>query len=493
MPKRNLAWILVVVMIALLMWRLPQTIAGRDSVYRAFGPLVDVRAQIHKRAVAEIDDENLVARAVDAGIEAMIASLNDPYAVYFTEEEYARFNRRTEGRFGGIGVDVAPAPDGLEVLSREPGSPAERAGILPGDIITHIDGRDLRKTPFEEAVNNLLNGAPDTPVRLTVRTPASAASPEGVPDPAPRDLRLRRAEIQIDPIRGWSRDSEGHWRFMLDPERRIGYVRLTKFMPDTLQRLDHAVDELIRQGVRGLVLDLRENSGGLLDSARDVADRFLAEGLIVSTRGRRTDGRQWFAAREGTYPAFKMTVLINGASASAAEIVAGALRDNRRAEVVGERSFGKGSVQEVIRIEGSNGAIKLTTALYYLPNGECIHRTLEAARDDRWGVEPTIPVKLTPEQRRAWLAAWHDVGRQPTPAPASRVSETQPVPGKIKPDDSGADETAHTRFAEEQLRREAARLLEADDQLRAALDLLLRRLDSPRVTSPQPGPHARGD
>src|SRR5262245_34038153 len=195
MPKRNLACVPVVVMISLLMWQLPSTIAGRDSLFQAFGPLVDVRAQIHKRYVDQIDDDKLVKAAVGAGIDAMMSSLQDPYALYLDERAYARFQRQSEGIFGGIGVDVWATGEGLEVLSREPGSPAVAADILPGDIITHVDGKATNTIPLVDLVNNMLNGREGSKVTLTVVTPGQE----------PRELKLRRAVIQLNPVRGWSR------------------------------------------------------------------------------------------------------------------------------------------------------------------------------------------------------------------------------------------------------------------------------------------------
>ncbi|RIK68074.1 MAG: S41 family peptidase [Planctomycetota bacterium] len=455
MPKRNLAWILVIAMITLLMWQLPQTIAGRDAVYKAFGALADVKAQIRKRFVEDVDDEALTRAAVEAGIRAMVRQLHDPYAIYLNRAEYERFKSRTDGLFGGIGVDVWATPLGLEVLSRDPNSPAAEADILPGDIITRVNGEDVSKMPLVEAVNNLLNGPPGTPVTLVLLRPREGELGE------PRELTLERSVIHLDPIRGWSRSAEGGWRFMLDTEQRIGYVRLTKFTHDAAQRLDEAAQRLISAGMRGLILDLRENTGGLLDSAREVADRFLETGLIVRVSGRRADEKQWFAMRDGTYPDLPMVVLINGSSASAAEIVAGALRDNGRAAVVGERSYGKGSVQEVVELDDDSGAIKLTTAYYYLPSGQCINRTPKAEEKDTWGVEPTVVVPMNDDERRRWLAIWREVGREVAQAPTTREKE---------PLDAASDEADPERAA-------AARIvLEGDTQLRAAVDILLRRL-----------------
>jgi carboxyl-terminal processing protease len=469
MPKRNLAWILVIAMITLLMWQMPQTIAGRDAVYTAFGPLVDVRAQIRKRFVDDIDDEELVDSAVAAGIKAMVDKLHDPYAVYLTQAEYDRFKNRTEGLFGSVGIDVWDAPEGLEVLSRDPGSPAVVAGILPGEIITHIDGRPVAGLPLVEVVNTLLQGPPGSTVRLTIMTPASVShSVAG----GPREVELARTETHLDPIRGWSRGPGGRWRLMLDSQRKIAYLRLTKFSANAASRLDQDIETLLRADMQALILDLRENMGGLLDSAREVADRFLESGLIVRVGGRRTDEKQWFAMRDGTYPMFPMVVLINGTSASAAEIVAGALRDHKRAAVIGERSYGKGCVQEVVELDRQTGALKLTTAYYFLPGGECIHRTRKAVETGKWGVAPSIAVPLTNEQRRNWFDAWREISREPAVAPAS-----EPASADVNDDQSSVRETT------------AEALLAADPQLEAALSYLRGKL-SPQTrpsTESKPG------
>lgn len=465
MPKRNLAWILLIAMITLLMWQMPQTIAGRDAVYKAFGPLADVMAQIRKRCVEEVDEDVLARAAVEAGIRAMVRELHDPYAVYLNEEEYQRFKSRSDGLFGGVGVEVWATPLGLEVLSRELNSPAVDADILPGDIITHVDGAPLAKVSLVDAVNNLLNGLPGTEVSLTI------IRPEGQGLGPPREVTLTRAVIQVNPIRGWSRGTDGNWRFMLDVRNHVGYVHLTKFTSNAGRLLDEIVGRLSAAGLRGLILDLRDNSGGFFDAARDVADRFLDAGLIVRVGGRRADEKEWFALREGTYPDFPVVVLINGASASAAEIVAGALRDHRRAEVVGERSYGKGCVQEVVELDGGNGAIKVTTAYYFLPDGECIHRTTAAEKTGRYGVTPTIPVPLSDDERRTLLAIWREVGREMT---TTAEGETPA--------------TAATAESEDDPERAAAAeaVLKGDPQLRRALDVLLRRIDAPASRHAEP-------
>jgi len=466
MPKRNLAWIVIVGMVALFMWQLPQTIAGRDSVLKAFGPLVDARAQIHKRFAENVPDKRLVEAAVDSGIRAMVRKLNDPYAIYLNRREYKQFKERTDGHYGGIGVDVWAAPMGLEVLSRAPDSPAMRAGILPGDIITRINDISTKGMSLVDAVHHYLNGPKGTQVALTLVRPGDS------PPTGPREIVVYRAVIHLESVRGWSRSRSGGWRFMLDTDSKIGYIRLVKFTPDVDERMTEEINRMLRQGLRGLILDLRENTGGLLASAREVADRFLEGGqLIVRTQGRRTDEKRWFAMREGTFPMFPIAVLVNGSTASAAEIIAGGLRDNRRAVVFGERTYGKGSVQEVIELQDNGGAIKMTTAHYYLPGGKCIHKTAQAERDGTWGVVPNRLVNLNETQRVRWLNAWREISRETVSdgsGPTSNRQTTQPVP------DDG-----------DLIRSAAQKLLEEDIQLDAAWEHLKKILKKniPRQTA----------
>ncbi|MBX3396420.1 MAG: S41 family peptidase [Phycisphaerae bacterium] len=485
MPKRNLAWILIVAAIALLMWQLPQFIAGRDSIIHAFGPLVDACSQIQRRYAEPVDDQHMVNVAVDSAINAMIRDLGDPHAAYFNDQDYHRFQRRTDGLYGGIGVEVWPVDLGLEVLSREPDSPAVRAEILPGDIITHVDDRKVVGVPLVEAVNSLLNGPVDSPVRITIIRPSDSTQ-----SAEPRQLVLYRAAIKLNPVHGWARSGPSGWHFMLDPKLRIGYVRLVKFTTDVDERLDEEFNRLQTAGVRALIVDLRENTGGLLESAKEVADRFLESGLIVRTSGRKADTKQWFASREGTYPRIPVAVLVNGTTASAAEIVAGALRDHERAVVVGERTYGKGSVQEVVPLTGNHGAIKLTTAYYYLFKGECIHRTPEADRAGSWGVLPNVVVALSPEERRLWAEAWREISREPVPTVDTGTSNgAGPIADHAGGTTSTATTSADAASAEDaagappesieadRLARESDRLIERDPQLRKALEILQKKLE----------------
>ncbi len=384
MPKRNIAWMMVIILIALLFWKLPNTVARRDAVYRTFEPLVDIRREILKSYVEEVDEDDLIRGA----IEGMLRRL-DPYSNYFGPEQMSELKRATTGNYGGIGVVIGISPDGwLTVISPIEGTPAFEAGLLAGDRIIEINGETTEGMGVNDAVKTL-TGKPGTEVTITVAHALKRGE---------RTVRLTRDVIKIISVRGWQRNADNGWDYMIDPDEKIGYVRISKFAPDTADALDRAVREAQSRGMKALVLDLRFNPGGLLESAIAVADRFLSEGVIVSTRGRWSQRKESKAKSEGTYPDFPMAVLVNRYSASGAEIVAGALRDHQRATVIGERTFGKGSVQNVIELEDGQGAIKLTTAYYYLPGGTCIHRSKRAKKTDKWGVEPLIEIEMTDKE-----------------------------------------------------------------------------------------------
>jgi len=447
MPKRNLAWILVVALIALLFWRMPQTIAGRDELFVALGPLLDVRATILKRSADPIDDAQLSSAAARAGIDAMIKAMDDPYAMYLDRETYPEFKKQTEGVFGGVGVDVLAVPEGLRVLSRIRGSPAAKSNIRPGEIIISIDDIKASTLGLVDGVNRL-SGPPGTYVNLEVRDHAGHTRP----------LRIAREIIEINPVRGWSRRPDGSWRYWLDERNHIAYVRLVKFMPSAVHQLDSAVSPLIERGMTSLILDLRENTGGLLRTAIDIADKFLDSGPIVAVRGPKTDAREWSAQHEDTYPPIRVVVLVDRMTASAAEIVAGALHDHKRAIVVGERTYGKGSVQELIPLEDGGTALKLTTGFYFLPSGRCIQKPRGAKADAAWGVDPDVVVKLDDAQRARWLEAWYLAGAEPEEE-LGNESTTQT-----------ADSAATTQHSPEDLALE--HVLADDPQLAAAYQLL---------------------
>src|SRR5690606_11994436 len=271
------------------------------------------------------------------------------------------------------------------------GTPAHKAGVRPGDVITHVDGRSALGITLNQAVDQI-TGPEGTQVTLTLLR-------EGEDQPV--DVTLTRATIRIDSVKGWSRADDAGWNYLVDPDHGIGYLRLTGFLPDTIDEFDAAVDEMIKRGARALILDVRFNPGGQLAPAVEICNRFVDDGLIVSSReaisGEGADEvRSPHWARPGLARQLKdlpVVVLLNQGSASASEIVAGCLRDHDRAVLIGTRSYGKGSVQKVRRIGRGEAYLRVTTEYYALPDGEVIHRETNSST---WGVEPHLEVRLMP-------------------------------------------------------------------------------------------------
>jgi carboxyl-terminal processing protease len=307
----------------------------------------DVFERVRAEYVEEVTDEALIESAINGMLTAL-----DPHSGYLDAKKYRDMQVQTKGEFGGLGIEVTMEDGLVKVVSPIDDTPAHRAGIQAGDVITHINTEPVLGMTLAEAVERM-RGPVDTSIALTLRRPGREE---------PLDVSMARAVITISPVR---------WR----AEGDIGYLRVTAFNEQTDANLRTAIEDLQSQlgpSLKGVVLDLRNNPGGLLEQAVAVADVFLDRGEIVSTRGRRTDNIQRFNARRGDLVDGRpMVVLINGGSASASEIVAGALRDHDRAIVMGTPSFGKGSVQTIMPLPG-HGAIRLTTARYYTPAGTSI-------------------------------------------------------------------------------------------------------------------------
>jgi len=432
MSKRNLAWVLAIILVAVLFWQMPDIAARRKSVYEVFGPLVDIRAEIHKNYVEQVDDNALL----EGAIEGMLQRL-DRFSTYIPAEELQRLNRETSGSFEGIGIYLEQQNGVLTVLSPLEDSPAFRAGVMAGDQILEIDGEPTKGMNFAQAARKLM-GKPGTKVTIRVRQQLTGQT---------RQITLTRSVIELRSVKGYIRNSDGSWNYMLDAEAGIGYVRITGFAENTANELDAAFSQLQKQDVRGLILDLRFNPGGLLDAAVDTANRFLDEGVIVSTRRRLQAQKVWHATKANTYPFLPMVVLINQGTASAAEIVSGALKDHHRATLVGVRTFGKGSVQTLREIKSTEGAVKLTTAYYYLPSGRNIHRRDRPGRGattqkaEEWGVDPDVELPLTAEQQIEVQKARREADiihpRLPTTTAAGQAQEvaaaSEPKPVLIDP------------------------------------------------------------
>ncbi len=355
---------------------------SRDDLIETFDRVVRINREI------QLLPQNVLIREFVQGALKPLDKFSDMLWPAETEE----FNKHTQGRFPGVGISIQKdrnAP--ILVISPLEDTPAYHAGIRPGDLITRINGKPAEPLTITRAVREI-TGPPGTYVTLTVKRPDVEAE---------FDLRLQRAEITIYTIKGYRRNEQGQWDYMIDPERRIAYLRMTNFMEETANELEDTIRSLREGpgGLNGLILDLRGNPGGLLKAAVDVSNLLLGgEKEIVSTRDRSSESiRMSTTEPEGEhYPDIPLVLLVNESSASASEIVAGALQVHGRALLVGERTYGKGSVQQVLHVTPDRRAfVKLTTALYYLPNGRCLHREEDSTT---WGVDPDVAVKLVPKE-----------------------------------------------------------------------------------------------
>jgi carboxyl-terminal processing protease len=360
-----------------------------DEYFELMQVFVDTFEQVERNYVKDIDRRKLM----EAALRGMLREL-DPYSSYIPKEELARFNQTVDQEFGGIGIQVQPDPKTRRILviSPLPDTPAYRAGVRAGDIVTEVEGHDTENMPLSRAVQ-LMKGPPGESVSIRVRH---------MGDSDDEEMKIDRAIIKVKSALGDRFNKEGGWDFMLDEEDKIGYVRLTQFGRQSAQELAVALQDLTEKGMKGLVLDLRFNPGGLLSQAVRVSDLFIESGMIVSTEGKNTEPRPFTATKPGTFAGFPMVVLVNRFSASASEIVSACLQDHDRAVVVGERSWGKGSVQNVISLESGASALKLTTARYMRPSGKNIHRFPDSKPEDEWGVHPSdgLEVKFSRQELR---------------------------------------------------------------------------------------------
>jgi carboxyl-terminal processing protease len=318
-----------------------------------------------------------------AALDGMVGSL-DPHSQFMRADEYQATEEELTNAFGGVGIQVEQRDGQIVIITPIAGTPAERAGLRPGDRLMKIDGKTLEAPTIDKTVR-LVRGEPDTEVTLTVFRASQSRT---------IDFKLKRERIRLDSVRNATLGSDG-----------IGYLQITQFSERTGEEFRAALLGLEKQGLRALVIDLRNNPGGLLDAAIDVCDQFFEKDeLIAYTQGRTPESRESFKAdgshHHRTYP---VAILVNGGTASAAEIVAGAMKDTRRAVIVGEKTFGKGSVQSVIELQNGEG-LRLTTARYYTPSGITIHEKgilpqveIEVSADDE--------AKLRLQQSRADLAA----------------------------------------------------------------------------------------
>ncbi len=335
--------------------------AAASDTYRSLNLFGDVFEKIRTDYVEKPEDQKLV----ESAINGMLTSL-DPHSSYMDAKSFRDMQVQTRGEFGGLGIEVTQDDGVLKVVTPIDDTPASKAGILSGDLISAIDGEQVSGLTLNQAVDKM-RGAVNTPVTLKIlRGPKKDA----------RDVKLVRAVITIKSVRNKVEGDD------------IGYIRITQFNEQTYDGVKEAIDkfqkDIPNDKFKGYILDLRNNPGGLLDQSIAVSNAFIDKGEIVSTRGRNADETQRYNARPGDISHGKpLVVLINGGSASASEIVAGALQDHKRGTIMGTRSFGKGSVQTIIPLGQSNGAIRLTTARYYTPSG----RSIQAK-----GIDPDVLV-----------------------------------------------------------------------------------------------------
>ena len=407
---------------------LAQEAEKSTNVYEQLDLFGDIFERIRSQYVEEVDESELI----DAAINGMLTSL-DPHSSYLSPDDAADMRVQTRGEFGGLGIEVPQEEGFVKVVAPMDGPPADEAGVEAGDFITHVDGESVLGLTLNDAVD-MMRGPVGSEIVITVVREGEAE---------PFDISIIRDTIKLTAVRART-------------ERDAVVLRVTTFNDQTFRNLESGLNEQIEEAggkdsVSGIVLDLRNNPGGLLNQAIKVSDAFLDKGEIVSTRGRDPQDGERFNATEGDLAeGLPMVVLINGGSASASEIVAGALQDHRRAIVVGTKSFGKGSVQTVMPLRG-DGAMRLTTARYYTPSG----RSIQAL-----GVSPDIFVE---QPRLAEVDEEEEETR-------TRRSEAE-LRGRLDNDSLSEEEM---RMIEEDLKRaeEVAELREEDYQLAYAIDIL---------------------
>jgi len=369
MPRRNIIVILVVAIVA--------TFCHGSVQNNRFGRiLVDVMNQISERSLKPIDKRDLL----EGGIEGMVRRLHDPHSAYLAPQRKKELDDDIKGEFDGVGMVVGydPTTEEITVLSPIVGTPAYEAGIRAGDKILAVDGQSTKGMSLEDAVGRI-KGERGTQVTLTILHED---------EEEPVDIKIVRKTVHVDSVLGDTRNRNGQWNFFLPGKDGIGYVRINKFARDTPDELRRALSGLVEQGMQGLILDLRDNPGGLLEAAVTVCDMFVESGDIVTTRGRDDVVQMRFPAKqEDTLGDFPIAVLVNRYSASASEIVAGCLQEHGRAKVIGERTYGKGTVQDLIELDGGFGAIRLTTATYWV-GANSINKSPDATEEDQWGIMP---------------------------------------------------------------------------------------------------------
>ena len=426
MPRRNVLILIIAAIVSLACYQ--------QALMSHYGAtLTEALNIIDREYIDPVDSRVLFEGAMDG----MVGRL-DPYSGYTPPAEYNHFQETMDGEFGGIGiiVEVNQETGQLTILSPLVGTPAYKAGLKSGDVILAIDGTEIEKLPLPDSVK-LMRGEVGTLVRVRVQH-------ENRPEPV--EYELARAKIPIESVLGDARRRDGTWVFRLVDRPNLGYIRIVNFAERTADELRAAIKSVRQPGdeVSGLIIDLRGNAGGLLTSAVETCDAFLDHGVIVTTRGRDKVEHSRYEASLGTDlpDNVPIVVLIDKYSASASEIVAACLQDHERAIVVGQRSWGKGTVQNVRALEGGRSALRLTIGSYWRPSGQDIHKRKDAKDTDPWGVRPDPGQEVNPTnqqfetfilaRRRRDVTSYEDLlaakKKPESPETAAPVPASEPEP-----------------------------------------------------------------
>jgi len=435
MPRRNLHILVVVMVVSFICYHRADS-AHRNHYGSMFETFVTTLGQIKDRCLYEVDERKLFEGAMGG----LVREIEDPYSAYQGEARTREFYEQLDQEFGGIGVEITIDRETklLTVLSPIVGSPAYEMGMMAGDKILKIDGEETKGFTTEDG-KDLLRGKPGDPVKLTVLHRG---------DVEPVEIEIKRAIISVASVLGDRHLPDGGWDFTLEADPSLGYIRVSHFGEKTVAELKSALEQCKAKNVRGLILDLRDNPGGLLTAANDMCDLFVKQGMIVEIRERHNHVRERYEATgSAPYPDLPMAVLVNGDSASASEIVAACLQDHNRAVIIGSRTYGKGTVQTPVVLEGGRSMLRLTIASYWRPSGRNINRKPKAKEDEVWGVDPSpgFQVKLDDKAELAKFAyrrerdVVHRPGEKPAPKPSATPSATpsaapSATPSATKPD-----------------------------------------------------------
>jgi len=445
----------------------------RAARNRYSATLTEAMNIVTARYISDVEPRVLFEGAMDGMIHKL-----DAYSAYTSPEEFHQFKQQMEGELTGIGimVDANSTSGQLTVLESLIGKPAHRAGIRQGDVIVAIDGKSTKGVPLKEAIS-LIRGRAGTKVALRV---------ERTGHEQPLNYDVERTLIPIESVLGDAHRPDGSWVFRLFDHPRIGFIRIVSFGERTAEEFQAALASYRRPGqeIDSLIIDLRYNPGGLLTAATDVCDSLIDSGVIVTTRGRSNVLMQQHRAQAGTDLPLEVpiAVLVDRFSASAAEIVAACLQDHHRVSVVGQRTWGKGTVQNVIKLEGGRSALRLTVGSYHRPNGKEIHKWKKSKDSDDWGVRPDDGLEvlvtnrqhelITVARRERDRSSWEDLERATTSnEPAPSVSPAPPVP--VPQPDSDEPTTQGGSSEAEGLAAARHDPASIDPQLKKAIDHLV--------------------